>query len=149
MKAQTLRSLRQFHHYVGVFFAPIIVLFALSGAFQTFRWQQESGYGGPPPRWIVWMASVHIDQARPKPEPPKEVAAAKPAGEQAQPAQKAPKKKRLPTLALKAFVAFAAVGLILSSVLGIIIALNNRATRRISLLMLGAGTLLPILLIAL
>jgi hypothetical protein len=147
MKAQTMRSLRQLHHYVGVFFAPMIILFALSGAFQTFRWQQESGYGGTPPRWIVWMASVHIDQSRPKPE---KVEAEKPKPAEAQPAQ--PKKKKtkpMSVLALKIFVAFAAIGLILSSLLGIIIALNNSATRRISLLMLVAGAAVPMLFLAL
>jgi len=150
MKAQTLRSLRQLHHYVGVLFAPLIILFALSGAFQTFRWQQESGYGGPPPRWIVWMASVHIDQARPKSEKTEAKDQAKqPVTAKSVEGKKKPKKKSPSTLALKAFVALAAVGLILSSVLGIIIALNNRATRRISLLMLGAGIALPVTLILL
>ena len=147
MKAQTLIRLRQFHHYVGVFFAPMIILFAVSGAFQTFRWQQESGYGSAPPRWIVWMASVHIDQSRPKPE---KVEAAKPKPAEAQSAQpKKQKRKPLSVLALKIFVAFAAIGLILSSLLGITIALNSRATRRISVLMLVAGTAVPLVFLAL
>lgn len=44
-----------------MFFAPAIFLFALSGALQTFRLQEAKGYGGQPPGWIVWMASVHKD----------------------------------------------------------------------------------------
>ncbi len=61
MKAQTMRQLRRIHHYIGVFFKPAILLFALSGALQTFRLQEEKGYGGTPQTWIVWMASVHKD----------------------------------------------------------------------------------------
>ncbi len=39
------------------------------------------------------------------------------------------------------------IGLILSAVLGMIVALNNRATRRVSTIMLVAGVIVPILLL--
>jgi hypothetical protein len=39
------------------------------------------------------------------------------------------------------------IGLILSAVLGIVIALNSRATRLVSIVMLAAGVVVPILLL--
>ena len=69
MKASTQRTLRQYHHYIGVFLAPAILLFAISGALQTFRLTEAKGYGGPPPNWMVWLAAVHKDQAPPREKP--------------------------------------------------------------------------------
>src|SRR3982750_981452 len=83
MRPQTMRSLRQLHHYVGVFFAPAILFFALSGAVQTFRLGEAGGWGGPPPGALVWMTSVHKDQSLPHARPEK--AAPKP--EAAKPAK--------------------------------------------------------------
>jgi hypothetical protein len=147
MKAQTMRRIRQYHHYLGLFFAPAILLFAFSGALQTFRLPQESGWGGPPPRWMVWLADVHKDQEISQPEPPKPPKAGgaeKPKRPRAEP----PKPARLfSPLPLKIFVVLLSIGLMLSTLLGITIALNNRATRRTSIVMLVAGTVLPLLLL--
>jgi hypothetical protein len=146
LKVQQIRALRQLHYYVGVFLAPAIILFALSGALQTFRLQEEKGFGGPPPGWIVWMASVHKDQAQPRAAP---AGVKKPSGE-AKPSQAAqkPGAERPSTLPLKIFVILLAIGLIASALLGVVIALNNRATRRVSAILLAAGAVVPLLLLA-
>jgi hypothetical protein len=52
-----------------------------------------------------------------------------------------------PPLALKIFVVVRALGLISSTLLGITIAINNRAMRRTSIVTLIAGTVLPLLLV--
>jgi hypothetical protein len=143
MKAQTNRRLRQFHHYLGVLFAPAIIFFAVSGAFQTFRWQEEKGYGGTPPQWIVWIASVHKDQAEPRVRPPEAARAAE------RPKAAANKPARKSALPLKIFVTAMSAGLALSALLGIVVALNIRSMRRVSLVMLGLGTLLPLVLLKL
>lgn len=149
IKAQTMRQVRRVHHYIGVFFTPAILMFALSGALQTFRLQEEKGYGSTPPAWIVWMASVHKDASIPtdrgndhKDKRPvaSEVNGAKSAAERL-PA--APVRSRLP---MQIFVTLLSIGLIVSSLLGVMIALNNKATQHISLLMLVAGTALPLIL---
>jgi hypothetical protein len=162
MNVQTMRRLRQFHHYIGVFLAPAIIFFAISGGLQTFRLQEAKGWGGTPPGWIVWMASAHKDQAGPRVKKPGP-AAAKPAGDddeagkapaaaQAEAAAPAPAKpaepaaKRPSNLALKIFVAVMSVGLVLSTLLGVVIAINNRSMRRVSIIMLVAGTALPLML---
>ena len=158
MRPQTMRSLRQLHHYVGVFLAPAILFFAVSGAVQTFRLGEDKGWGGPPPAALVWMTSVHKDQTLPRAEPPKP-APPRPKADAAKPAvdsdhdhdgdhdheHQAP---RGPSpLPLKIFVVLLSLGLITSTLLGITIALNNRAMRRTSIVMLIAGTLLPLLLL--
>jgi len=155
MKARTARRLRQVHHYTGVFFAPAIVFFALSGAFQTFRWQEEKGFGGTPPAWIVWIASVHKDQAVPRAESPRpaKVTDAPPArasearAEHEEHEEHSHTPERRSTLPLKIFVLLLSIALTLSSITGVVIALTNRATRRTSVALLAVGTLLPLLLL--
>jgi len=142
MKAKTQQALRRYHLYIGMFLAPAIIFFSLSGALQTFRLQEEKGWGGTPPTWIVWLASVHKDSRLPQPKA--EGDHARPA---AKPAAKAPQKPKPSALSFKIFAVVMSIGLILSAVLGVVIALNNRATRRVSTIMLVAGVVVPILLL--
>ncbi len=147
MTAQTQRKLRLFHHYIGVFLAPAILLFAFSGAFQTFRLNEESGWGGTPPGWMVWLADVHKDQAIHKPQPQDKAQEAGPP-RVADPAKDAARATRKNAASpLKVFVGLMGIGLIISTLLGVFIALNNRAMRRVSIVMLVAGTALPLLLL--
>jgi hypothetical protein len=150
MKTQTLQQLRRLHHYIGVFLAPAILLFAVSGAFQTFRLQEEKGYGGTPPDWIVWIASVHTDQALPKVETASH--SHDKDDDQAQPSVvEKPKMaadreggKQPVTLPLKIFVVIVALGLFISTLMGVVIALNNRAMKTKTIGLLVAGTLIPV-----
>jgi hypothetical protein len=51
------------HFYLGVFFAPFIILFCGSGALQTFRLQEtQKGSTYTPSLWIVMLADIHKDQ---------------------------------------------------------------------------------------
>jgi len=152
MKAQTMKKVRRVHHYVGVFFTPAILLFALSGALQTFRLQEEKGYGGTPPNWIVWMASVHKDSMTPRDRggEHKEKRPAANGAERGRPAAKPASANKKPSrLPMQIFVALLSIGLIISSLLGVMIALTSSATRRVSIVMLVAGTVLPLLLMLL
>ena len=148
MNAATLRKLRQFHLYIGVFFAPAILFFAISGGLQTFRLQQASGWNGaPPPQWMATMGSVHIDQRLPGAEGEKKPEGAKPKP-QLDPAKQAERKARAQkALPMKIFTAAVAIALALSTLLGAAIALSMKSTRRISLMMLAAGAVVPILLL--
>jgi hypothetical protein len=150
MKGSTNRRLRRLHQYIGLFFAPALLLFSLSGALQTYRWQEPKGYGGSPPGWIVWMASVHKDQAQPRPEPaqagapaPKAPAEARPAGPPKGAEHKGPGRRQ----GLMLFVGLFGLALFVSTLLGVAIALANAATRRTSLLILAAGVAVPLLLL--
>ncbi len=143
MKAQTMRQVRQLHLYLGIFFTPAILLFSVSGGLQTYRLQEAKGYGGPPPSWIVWMASVHKDQRLPRAEAE---AAPKPAAATGAPTPAKPKSPQSSGIALlKIFVALLAAGLCFSALLGSVIALNMRSTRNVSLVMLALGAIVPVM----
>lgn len=148
MKAPMMRRVRQYHLYLGLFFAPAILLFALSGALQTFRLQEAKGYGGTPPAWIVWMASVHKDQSLPR-ERHGAPQATKPPASVAQVPRTGQDRPftRISPLPLKIFVALMSIGLLASAILGIVIALTNRTMRRRSMIVLVAGAALPLLLL--
>ncbi len=146
MKPQTMRKVRQFHHYLGIFFAPAIFFFAATGSYQVFRLQQASGWGGAePPAAMAFMASVHTDQARPKIEAPKPAEARRPI-DPARAAERDARKRR--TLPLKIFTLLMGIALMLSSLLGVVIALNIASMRRASVMLLVAGSVLPLLLLA-
>ena len=160
MQARTNLRLRQIHRYLGVFFAPAILFFAFSGMLQTFSFHEAKGYGGkPPPGWIAYIASVHKDQVVPR---PKAAAAGgdddhdhrRPAAadhdhdhdthDSSAPSGQAPARSALP---LKTFVGIMSIGLILSSLLGIALAIGQRGTRRGALVALAAGSILPVVLL--
>jgi hypothetical protein len=156
MKATTQRTLRRYHHYIGVFLAPAILLFSVSGMVQTFRLNEEKGWGGTPPNWMVWIAAFHKDQTPPREKPAGAKPAAKPAAAIAEDhdhdhdaprAEKAPSPAKRPSpLPLKIFVVLMGLGLLVSTLIGVTIALNNRATRRTSIIMLVIGAVLPLIL---
>ncbi len=146
MKAQTQRRVRQIHLYLGVFFAPAILLFAISGSLQTFRLQEAGGWGGPPPQWIVWAASVHKDQTLPHPRPPRPDAPKKAGPPRAEVGPSRAEAGPSP-FALKVFTGLLGIGLALSALLGIVVALTSRATRSMSVLMLVLGAALPLALL--
>jgi hypothetical protein len=152
MNATTLRRLRQLHNYLGVFFAPAIVFFAFSGLFQTLGLHENRGGGAyQPPAWIVTIASLHKDQRLPRPKPPRPEAPI-PDAEAPQshvpPALRAPMASKAPSpIPLKAFVLLVSVALMATTLVGVVIALTMRATRRLSLTLLALGTVLPPLLL--
>jgi hypothetical protein len=149
MKTQTLITLRRYHTLLGVFFAPAIILFSISGALQTFRLQEEKGYGGTPPNWIVWLSAVHTDQAPPREERPSgETEKPRPAPATTAPKPAAEAQARRPNpLPLKTFVVLMAIGLLTSTLIGLTIALSNRNSRRKYLVALAAGAIAPIVLL--
>jgi hypothetical protein len=59
-----LRTLRQVHFYLGVFFAPTIILFAFSGGLQLFSWH-ENHDGKPGIPWVAGLAELHKNQRVP------------------------------------------------------------------------------------
>lgn len=144
MKGQTIRQIRTIHNYVGMLFAPAILFFSISGAFQTLGMHEDRGHGQPM-AWVAWMASVHKDQVVPH-------AKAKVADHQPGPVAEPGKRVSRPAphsdqpfTLLKAFVLCMALGLISSASLGIIIAFTNPRTRRANLACLAAGAALPLL----
>lgn len=146
MRPRTQQRLRQYHLYLGVLFAPLLLLFSVSGVVQTFRLPDQPGAA----TWMKWIAAVHKDQGPPRERAPRPRKAEPMADhdhdhEDAKPA--AASSRRPDPLPLKVFVTLMSLGLIVSIVLGLAIALSSRATRRISTLLLVAGTVLPCVLL--
>ena len=155
MSPATMRLLRQIHTYLGVFFAPAIIFFAFTGALQTFSLHENHG-GGPyqPPAWIVTLASVHKDQELPKPKhhrppPAAPKSEAKPdQSAKAEPAPEGPAPKPGPSpLPLKIFTLLLSIGLITTALVGLYIALTNKALQKTAVVVLAAGVLAPLILL--
>ncbi|MDB5677772.1 hypothetical protein [Sphingomonas bacterium] len=143
MNASTLRNLRRWHHYIGVFLAPSVLFFALTGFVQVIGWQDQRN--PPPPAWVSWMAGIHKHQAAPKPRPP---ASSRPAGA---PAAKPDDdhEHEAKFVPLKIFALLTALGLFLTTLIGLAVALGTRSMRRTSAIMFAAGVAVPLLLLAL
>lgn len=155
-----MKTIRQLHFYLGVFFAPAIFFFAFSGALQTFNLHESEDDGSyTAPAWIMTIASIHKDQRLPKPrrhehpEAPASApssAASAPASNAATaeaaapPAQEGDHAEPHSSFPLKCFVLLLALGLMTSAALGIYIALQGRNNRRMTWMMLGAGVLVPL-----
>lgn len=143
-----MKKLRQIHLYLGVLFAPSILFFAFTGAYQTFRWNETGALGALTPI-ASQMASIHKNAAlesgekRRKKRP--ESAARPEAQERAESRENAPAAARRPSpLPLKIYVFLMSLGLIASTVTGVLMALKYPREKRVVWSLLIAGTLLPL-----
>jgi hypothetical protein len=146
-----MKSIRQLHFYLGIFFAPSIIFFAFSGALQTFSLHENKEPGSHNPEWIAKLADIHKDQRLPQLTEEQVAHAGKPEEDEAPPSSspnsEPPAPKRKPSFPLKIFVLFMSVGLVMSSFLGIYMAFKYHRDRRIIWSLLIAGTALPIVLL--
>ena len=147
-----LKQARQWHLYLGTFFAPSILFFALSGALQLFG-LHEGHPGEPyqPPVWVAKLGSIHKNQTLAERRGPPPGAA----GRDIRPPRREDRgrnegqQQSKSTFALKIFFLAASVGLIVTTVLGIYMAFKfNRSRTLIWGLLLG-GTAIPAGLIVL
>ncbi len=137
-----MARLRQWHSYLGFLIAPSVLFFALTGALQIFGLHEAHG-AYKPFAVVEKLGRLHKDQvfalsdreAAAAPEQPR--AAATPAADQ----DDAPGWR---TLVLKWFFATVAVGLALSTLLGLWIGLSHSRRRRLSAGLLAAGVIIPI-----
>jgi hypothetical protein len=142
-----MASLRLWHSYLSVFIAPSVIFFALTGALQIFNFHEAHG-SYQPPVLLEKLARVHKDQVfeqeehHDAPEP-----------HEAAPAQEPPHEEeagpRLATLALKWFFLIVALVLTTSSTLGLWIGLTHITRKRVCVLLLLGGCLVPVALLIL
>lgn len=161
-KAALLRQVRQLHLYLGVFFAPAILFFAMTGALQLFGLHEgHPGEAYQPPKWIATLASIHKDQVLskhhgPAPNGGNQPGAAAPSSD----VKRAPERAREPkggeqrhertaTLLLKCFFLGMAIGLIATTLLGIYMAFQYNRSRVTVWGLLIAGFAIPTTLIGL
>ncbi|CAN5619635.1 hypothetical protein BH10ACI4_BH10ACI4_02570 [soil metagenome] len=155
-RSSLLKPARLLHLYLGVFTAPALIFFAITGGLQTFSLHETTrGRDYTPPKILVQLGQLHKKQtlvvANKKPQPP---VVAKPAAEKPpaevtpvppRPAEAAPAKvKNL--LPMKIFFLIVAIGLLLSTLTGIYMSYKYVRNKTVITALLLAGIIIPILL---
>ena len=144
-----MATVRQWHSYIGLFIAPSILFFALTGAVQIFNLHEAHG-AYQPPVVVEKLSSVHKDQvfafsdhhhlAEPAVATGQPVAGPGPRSD----ADEEGDQIRLPTLLLKWFFLLVALCLIFSTAFGIWMGLTQIRARRLAWWLLVAGTIIPV-----
>jgi ABC-type nitrate/sulfonate/bicarbonate transport system permease component len=115
-----MKSLRQLHLYLGCIFAPVLIFFAVTGAWQLFSLHRGTKDGSyVPPRAVFVLSEVHQYQHLP--------GASSSSG-----------------TPLRYFILAAAAGLVLTTTLGIIMAFRFTRSKASVLLCLLAGVVVPV-----
>ena len=134
--------LRKWHAYIGLFIAPSVLFFSLTGALQIFNLHEAHGTYQPP-MLVEKLSAVHKDQVFEKSDhhPPP--------GDDAQPGAPAPGddehgKTAAPTLVLKWYFCLVGVGLAVSTLIGIWMGTTQLRSKSMAWTLLIAGTLLPL-----
>ena len=118
------RRLRRLHLYLGALFAPVLLFFAVSGAWQVFRLNDAKKDGSyTPPRALKVLSAVHKNQTTNREIP-----------------QKTP---------LKFFALAACMGLVTTTLLGVTMAYRFTASPVVVTFCLILGIALPVLLLLL
>lgn len=133
-----MASIRIWHSYLGMLLAPSILFFALTGLVQIFSLHEAHG-DYKPAALVEKFSAVHKDQVfeAKQHEPESSEADAKPQQEPLKP---------VAVYILKWFFALVAVGLMVSTVLGVWMGLKGTLRRHTHLWLLVLGAVLPIAL---
>jgi hypothetical protein len=136
-----LTTIRQWHSYLGLFIAPSVLFFALTGATQLFGLHEAHG-GYKPPAIVEKLSSVHKDQVfelgHHHEPPPSEAGPGQPPA-----AQEDDDKVELSAQLLKWFFLSVAACLALSTCFGIWMGLTQVRRKRLAWLLLVAGAGIP------
>jgi hypothetical protein len=147
-------TIRRWHSYIGLFIAPSVLFFALTGAVQIFSLHEKHG-NYQPPAILEKLSSVHKDQVfavhdhhgPPAPEALGDNAAA---GAAAQPGAKDEDDElELSTLILKIFFLLVACSLALSTAFGLWMGLTQTRHQRLAWILVITGALVPLGLVLL
>ncbi len=131
-------TVRRLHTYIGLLIAPSLLFFALTGTLQIYSMHESHGdYRAS--NLLKEVSAVHKDQKfEAPPDRPGEAELGGP-----------PEPVALSTRLLKVFFTLVAVGLIASVSMGIWMAFKFSRRKGLVIGLLVAGTILPIVLIAL
>ena len=149
-----MMTVRQWHTYLGAFIAPTVLFLALTGSLQVFNLHEAHGDYTPPPI-LVRLSRIHKDQvmALPKPHGPPPAAAAgrhpAAAHEDADHDHEHAHASAWAVLALKWFFIAIAACLAVSTLLGLWMAFTVARRKGVVTLLLAAGAVVPLLLLAL
>lgn len=152
-----LKAIRAAHLYLGVFSAPMLLFFAVTGGLQSFSLHESTrGSSYMPPAWLASAAQFHKKQTTVMParRRPPEAAAAKtaetarpdasrPSSPDAGRAKPQPERNLVP---MKTFFALVALSLLLSVLSGLYMAWRYSRKPALFGTVLLAGVAVPLLL---
>ena len=147
----TLGRIRYWHSYIGLFIGPSVRFFVLTGAMQIFDLQRPRG-NYRPPSLIEKLSSVHRDQVFTQPHRDRLIrqgSGQATLGDGIPGPQHPPddEKSRLPTLLLKCFFFLVALGLAITTPLGIWMGLTQTRRKPLAWILFAAGAVIPIALL--
>lgn len=120
-----MKKLRELHLYLGCVFAPVLIFFAVTGAWQLFMLHRGTKNGSyMPPRSMVLLSGIHQVQHLPSASPDS-------------------------TTPLRYFMLAAALGLVTTTALGVIMAFRYGRSRAWVAVCLIAGVVIPFTLLVL
>ena len=116
-----MKSIRQLHLYLGCIFAPLLVVFALTGALQTYELHETPKNGAyVAPKWLQTAAYFHKHQVLTKDSSP---------------------------VATRVFIAAMSLSLGLTMILGVILAFKYSRSSAAVIGCLALGIALPLALL--
>ena len=120
-----IKAMRNIHLYLGCFFAPLLILFVITGCWQTFNLHEASKKSGgyQPPQIVKTLSQIHIDQSL---------------GDH--------KKDLKPSWIFRYLIVLMSIGLSVTTVLGIVLAFKYAPSRNVWGCLLG-GVFIPIFLL--
>lgn len=143
-RGSIIKTIRVTHRYLGLFFAPGIIFFAFSGALLVLGTHQTSrGSNYVPARWIQEIAQMHKKQTLVLPTPKHQKPVNDSGDDRAIPTKKASKTPRL-KVTLQWFVVAMSLALVVTTFLGIIMALLYGGDWRVASVVVLLGILFPV-----
>lgn len=116
--------LRQIHLYLGCLFAPLLIFFAVTGSWQIFNWhesdRQPGGYVAP--EMLSALSNIHKNAHIP------------------------PTKRNSPA-PVRYFMFAAAIGLVATTIIGVIMAYRFSRRPMTATICLVSGTVVPVILL--
>jgi uncharacterized iron-regulated membrane protein len=118
-----MKTLRQLHLYLGCFFAPLVLVFAFTGVIQTFELHEAKKDGSyVPPHWVDTLATLHKHDVLTKGDSP---------------------------TAMRVLVTCMSLALVLTMVLGVVLAFKFGRSAILVLGALALGVLVPLAVLVL
>lgn len=113
-----MRFLRKLHLYLGCLFAPMLIFFAVTGSWQIFDWHQSTKSGYRAPRALAFLSYIHKEGH-------------------------VPPTQRSSPAPVRYFMFAAALGLVLTTVIGVIMAYRFSRQPLVATICLVIGILMP------
>jgi hypothetical protein len=132
-----MSSIRIWHTYLGLLIAPSVLFFALTGALQLFSLHESHG-SYHPAVLIEKLSAVHKDQVFAQKEHDDDH------GDHPHDQGAHEEEPSLGTALLKWYFLGIALSLVVSTMLGLWMGLNNIRQRRVGWVLLAVGTIVPL-----